>query len=331
VTYKQNSADAPVQTVSVANPSFEIVPASVNTMDTYDYSVVRVEDINGCVAVSLAGSKKATVYKVPVADAGEDKTVCGPVVTLTANPSVRNGLWRYSADALYAVQNNPAITITMDSSKFVNGRMNYRYLWEESNWQCKSEDFADVTFYRRVSNINAGADTVLYSFDQVFHLSNNPPESWETGEWTTLAGTGIISGNLITALSNGSNSFVWKIYNTVETCSASDILNIDVYNLEIPEGFSPNNDPEGYNNTFMIKGLDLANQQAELKIVNGAGTEVFSTSNINQVWNDWNGKNSQGVDLPEGTYYYLLRIISNNEGAETKVFKKSGFVILKRY
>lgn len=331
VTYKENTSDAPVQNVTVANPSFEIMPVSLSAMGIYNYSLVRIEDKNGCVAISLSGSKKAMVYKVPVANAGEDKTVCGPAVTLIANPSVGIGIWKYSADALYSVDNNPAITITMDSSKFVNGKMNYRYYWEESNWQCKSVDSAEVTFYRRVANINAGIDTVLYSFDQVFHLSNDPPESWETGEWTTLTGTGIVSGNLITALSNGSNSFLWKIHNTVETCAVSDILNIDVYNLEIPEGFSPNNDPEGYNNTFMIKGLDPTNQQAELKIVNGAGTEVFSTSNINREWNDWNGKNSQGVDLPEGTYYYLLRIISNNEGAETKIFKKSGFVILKRY
>ena len=50
-------------------------------------------------------------------------------------------------------------------------------------------------------------------------------------------------------------------------------------------------------------------KDAELKIVNGAGAEVFSTSNLDgQNWSDWDGKNSNGFDLPEGTYYYLLKI-----------------------
>ena len=97
----------------------------------------------------------------------------------------------------------------------------------------------------------------------------------------------------------------------------------------IPEGFSPNDDPGGYNNTFIVKGLDLPNQVAELTIVNGAGAKVFSASNrAGQNWTDWDGKNSKGLDLPEGTYNYLLKITSKSNN---QVFKKSGFIILKRY
>ena len=99
--------------------------------------------------------------------------------------------------------------------------------------------------------------------------------------------------------------------------------------MVIPEGFSPNDDPNGYNNKFVVKGLDLPNQEAELRIINGAGTEIFYTSNRNgSEWTDWDGKNSKGTDLPEGTYYYLL--ILKSKGND-QVFKKSGFIVLKRY
>jgi flagellar hook assembly protein FlgD len=56
---------------------------------------------------------------------------------------------------------------------------------------------------------------------------------------------------------------------------------------------------------------------------------VFHTSNRNgSEWTDWDGKNSRGTDLPEGTYYYLLTLKSKSGG---QVFRKSGFVVLKRY
>ena len=73
----------------------------------------------------------------------------------------------------------------------------------------------------------------------------------------------------------------------------------------------------------------MLNQIAELSVVNSAGAEVFVTSNRSgQRWTDWDGTNSKGFDLPEGTYYYLLKITSTGNN---QVFKKSGFIILKRY
>jgi gliding motility-associated-like protein len=96
----------------------------------------------------------------------------------------------------------------------------------------------------------------------------------------------------------------------------------------VPQGFSPNGD--AWNNTFKIEGLNLEDQFVDLSVVNGAGSEVFSTSNRDGVenWKYWDGKNSKGIDLPEGTYYYLLKITSKANG---QVFKKSGFIVLKRY
>jgi flagellar hook assembly protein FlgD len=83
------------------------------------------------------------------------------------------------------------------------------------------------------------------------------------------------------------------------------------------------------NDVFEVKGLEPEFQTVELIIVNSAGTEVFKTTNKNnQQWTSWDGKNSNGVDLPEGTYYYILMIDPvKTEGSTTK---KSGFIVLKR-
>ena len=130
---------------------------------------------------------------------------------------------------------------------------------------------------------------------------------------------------LVNGLSDGMNRFLWTV--TRGACKLEDMVEIYVYDLSVPEGFSPNGD--AYNNTFTISGLDIENHNAELTILNGAGNVVFSTTNINGAeWKDWDGKNSKGTDLPEGTYYYLLKIVSVRNG---DLFRKSGFVILKRY
>ena len=179
------------------------------------------------------------------------------------------------------------------------------------------------------SLINAGPpDTTIFSFDNVFHMVANPVLAGETGLWTVVSGTGDFDDNSdnlaeVRNLSIGGNTFLWTI--SKGPCKLEDLINIKVNKEFIPQGFSPNNDE--FNNTFIITGLDLPNQIAELTVVNGAGTEVFSTSNRNdQTWTDWDGKNSKGLDLPEGTYYYLLEITSNGQ-----VFKRSGFIVLKRY
>ena len=182
------------------------------------------------------------------------------------------------------------------------------------------------------STINAGSDTTIFSFDHIIQMAAEPPIPGGTGKWTTVEGTGSFEDDTdkstrITGLAMGLNRFLWTV--TKGACKMEDMVDVMVYELFIPEGFSPNDDPDGYNNTFIIKGLDLPNQEAELTVINSAGTVVFSTSNRNgSEWLDWNGKNSKGIDMPEGTYYYLLKIVSKEN---SQIFKKSGFIVLKRY
>jgi hypothetical protein len=182
------------------------------------------------------------------------------------------------------------------------------------------------------STIYAGPDTAIFSFDFIIQLSADPPITGGTGKWTIIDGTGSFENDTdnntkVTGLSKGLNTYLWTV--TRGACKMEDEVEVSIFDMVIPEGFSPNNDPDGFNNTFRINGLDLPNQAAELTIINGAGTEVYRTSNFNgNEWSDWNGRNLKGIDLPEGTYYYLLKLTSKGNG---QIFKKSGFIVLKRY
>jgi gliding motility-associated-like protein len=181
------------------------------------------------------------------------------------------------------------------------------------------------------SIINAGQDVSVYSMGKTYAMNADPPSfPGETGFWTALEpGTASFadvsdSKSKVRNLTTGRNLFLWSITNGL--CSIEDSVYIELLKDFIPQGFSPNGD--AWNNTFIIEGLDLEDQVAELTILNGAGTTVYSTSNREgQEWTDWDGRNNRGADLPEGTYYYLLKVTTQSN----QVIKKSGFIVLKRY
>jgi gliding motility-associated-like protein len=293
---------------------------------------VKVEDNNGCIATSLSGARKANVYKVPSADAGPDKSWCGPIATLSAAPSVGTGIWKYPAAVVSSTANSSNATVTIDDI-YINGTITHNFIWEETNWTCISQDAVDITFYKKIGPVDAGPDTTLYSFDNIFHMSAGKPEDWEEGLWSIVSGGGsfddeTLFSTVITGLEpKVTNVFKWTIKNG--ECTAEDDVSVYVDEIMIPEGFSPNGD--GVNDIFEVQGLDLDNQDAELKIVNSTGSEVFSTYKAGtdkNTWIPWDGKNSNGHDLSEGTYYYLLKLTSIGNG---QIHKKSGFIILKRY
>jgi gliding motility-associated-like protein len=78
--------------------------------------------------------------------------------------------------------------------------------------------------------------------------------------------------------------------------------------LNIPQGFSPNND--GIDDTWFIKhpfGMKI-----DVKVINRWGNEVYTNPDYK---NDWRGKgikNFLGEDLPEGTYFFIVQTIDRN-------------------
>lgn len=333
VTYKENTFDSPVMPASSVKTTFTLTPASVSTLDVYAYSLKKVEDVNGCLATSLTGTKKANVYHVPKANITmSDTIVCGPDIDLKATPSFGTGIWKYPAAVVSSTANGPSVKATIDDV-YVNGIVKHNFIWEETNWNCKSQDVVGITFYKKIASVEAGPDTTLYSFDNIFYMSAKPTESWETGLWSNVSGNGEFENSslgttrVLNLAPDVTNSFKWSVENG--ECKNEDVVNVLVNEITIPEGFSPNGDDK--NDIFEVLGLDLDNQDAELKIVNGAGAEVFSTfktGTSKSTWVPWDGKNANGYDLPEGTYYYLLKLTSLGNG---QIFKKSGFIILKRY
>ena len=182
-----------------------------------------------------------------------------------------------------------------------------------------------------VSPVNAGPDTSIYSRQKIYHMKALQPVTGESGSWKNLYnGTSTVDdttsyNSVVRNLPSGTNSFLWTVSRGL--CKLKDSVSIELLKDFIPQGFSPNSD--GINDNFIIEGLNTDDNYVDLKVVNGAGTEVYSFSNRNQKWKDWDGKNNNGLDLSEGTYYYLLKITSKTTGKGPT--PSSGFIVIKRY
>lgn len=106
------------------------------------------------------------------------------------------------------------------------------------------------------------------------------------------------------------------------TATASVTVSILCDTLDIPNGFSPNND--GTNDTFVIDGIDQYPGNV-LFIYNRWGNLVYKKK---EYANEWDGRSNVngvmfGEQLPNGTYYYILDLNLDQKPI-------NGFVVLRR-
>jgi gliding motility-associated-like protein len=259
--------------------------------------------------------------------------------TLSGGSGAYKYLWEQSTDGgvnwSHAVSTNsssdyqpPALTIATKYRRNVSSGLNDC---------CKSvsNSFDIGIDPLPVSQINAGPDTMIFSVEKLYHMKAIDPAlagTGETGTWALLNGNASTIDDtskfntVVRDLSLGKNLFLWTVHRG--PCKLKDSVDIELLKDFIPQGFSPNGD--AWNNTFVIEGLSPDDQHVDIRIVNGAGTEVYTFSGEGETlreWKGWDGKNAGGNDLPEGTYYYMLKIT----GISGQVFRRSGFVVLKRY
>ncbi len=106
------------------------------------------------------------------------------------------------------------------------------------------------------------------------------------------------------------------------TATASVTVSVLCDTLDIPNGFSPNND--GTNDTFVIDGIDQYPGNV-LFIYNRWGNLVYKKK---EYANEWDGRSNVngvmfGEQLPNGTYYYILDLNLDQKPI-------NGFVVLRR-
>ena len=159
-------------------------------------------------------------------------------------------------------------------------------------------------FYEPPEIADAGDDQSL-AYEFTTELDALPPLIG-FGMWTIHSGSGSFDNdtlpNTIVRNLDYENILKWTVQNGV--CPAvSDSVNIIVAPLAVVKGFSPNGD--GFNDEFIIE-IDNV-ESIEILIFDRQGHIIFESDTYGED-NFWDGKNDAGRELPEGTYFYILKV-----------------------
>ena len=126
--------------------------------------------------------------------------------------------------------------------------------------------------------------------------------------------------NVVNASGQSANNMISYLQDSMLVAemmlASSDSIGIDFE--DVPNVFSPNGDR--INDYFIVDTPD--GKIYDFRIFTRTGTQVYHTSSPQLFWD---GRNTSGIDLPEGIYYYVIELAedSNTEGIK-------GFIYLFR-
>ncbi len=310
-----------------ANHSFTGATAEA----TIQYTFNSITDKFGCVPVPAAtDTGSIVIVRPPVATSGGNQVICGlGPANLNATLGFGTGLW--TGPIGFTDPANP-ITPATASNQGV-----YTLTWTTSNGICPdATDLADYTFWDTPSAaqiIPDVTDTTLAAFIKDINLSAN---AYLTGDinWTFNFGGGSFSvpqgsSTVAQGMDSGENEILLTISSGGGDCpqfDQTDLIKVVVQEDPfISKGMSPE-DKTGGNDYFYIENIE--NVENELTIFNKLGTVLFQIDNYSCSMIDnsncWDGRDKSNNPLPDGTYYYVLKIKGSNPQTVTGYFVIKG-------
>jgi gliding motility-associated-like protein len=288
----------------------------INPQSSFVFEADSVRDNKGCYASDISGSTQVNVYAAPPANAGNNMEVCGNIVKLSGSEGFVSR-WEYDGTTL-DLENENLPNTTAESQVFGQQQLVYHVF----DWECESTDTLQIFFYEQPDEAAFVNNPIDLNFQFTVNLNAIEP-SVGKGLWSLQPSD---SGKIkvenpgdpkseVSLPGSGEFYFYWTISNGV--CEPSrDSLLVSV-TKDVPQGFSPNGD--NVNDFFVVGGEGTK----KLKIVNRWGQEVYYEPDYQ---NDWDGTASNGEQLPDGTYFYILIF----ENTEVNLPTETGYVIIKR-
>ena len=289
-----------------------------------------VENLDGIVPIEVYLTPDPTVSIEDNLVVG-DTAICNNEILLSVDPDGGTGRWEsnHPDEMTY----NPAsesllVWARLDPEDSIAWTKIPYQIWFTSNiGVCQGRDTVSIYLYEQPEDANAGLDDTIFLTNSTY-LNADPPTAGE-GTWTVISGQGTFEdenshNTYVYDLAKGErNEFRWTIVNGV--CESSDDFSV-ITQAEVSkyEGISPNGD--GYNDYFIIRGLDNPRARFTLSIFNSLGrpVRIINQENVGEISYDpgamvggveegvekvvWDGLAENGTPVPAGTYYYLLEV-----------------------
>ncbi|MGH1437922.1 MAG: gliding motility-associated C-terminal domain-containing protein [Lewinella sp.] len=295
---------------------------TVENAGTYQLTVTNTE--NGCDAVSEV---VAVTFEFPAdAAAGADAAACDDMADLSGNlPANTQGVWTTASGATIDMITEP---LTMVSDMIEGANV---FTWTLSAPGCPEFSSDDVTITRATTPI-ASPDAMTLeagvSNGTVNLLTNDQLGGTTNFDLTILTGpafgtfdtTALAQGDFVLSLQPtefGVTTVTYQICSTdcPDLCDTSTLMITALPSEEnfIPNTITPNGDGANDQLVFDILLFNPADDfpDNEIVVFNRWGDIIYEAKPYN---NDWSGLNMDGTEVPEGTYYYVLRLnISRGE------------------
>jgi gliding motility-associated-like protein len=280
---------------------------SVNITTAGNFTV-QVSNASGCKSAQSVPTL-VTVNALPLTTASNNGPVCaGTVLNLTGGPAGMTSYYWTGPGEFTSLLQNPSVSdsATLDMAGL--------YTLTVFNSNGCTNSVTQSVIVNETPIAVAGPDQDLKF---IFETQMNAELSAsETGEWSLIYGSGNISDihsptTSVNELSIGDNKFLWKVLNG--NCEDTAEVKITVYDVFVPSVITPNGD--GKNDNFKISEFS---GKVELIIFNRWGNEEYRSDNY---LNDWDGRNNKGAELPNDTYFYILKF-ENGRVLKGSVFIK---------
>jgi large repetitive protein len=311
ITYRADSGTVAFALNVQNNFNINITPSVSAT-----YKLVDVADKNGCKA-QITDSARINLRPLPVANAGPDRSVCNNRIQLDAAENFAYvGKWT-------SLTSSVQITDPTDARTAVDNLQNGKnvFIWTVNDTACLDYAVRDtvqiflpilpkavnLSLITKVGvpvtgNVSESAPIGTYSVTRLTNPENGRFDLFSNGSFTYIPEPkfeGIVKFRYIIC-----SDLCTKLCDTGEVRiliqAVKDTVKEVVVN--VPNAITPNDD--GKNDALVIDGVDQYPEN-ELVIFNRWGDILFKSKPYR---NDWRGTNQSGDPLPEGTYYYLLRL-----------------------
>lgn len=263
--------------------------------------ILTLTSTNNVSCAPSISSMAVTLVPLPIVNAGPDQPVCanGSEVILSGTVSgASGGIWKSDGDGQFSPSNTALNATYIPGSKDIKIGWAMLTLSSTGNGLCSSVSDEILITINALPKVSAGTDKVIRLYETVI-LNDVVADPDVQYQWSPAAGLSDYS--IKNPVFNGTASQTYTLTVTNKWgCISTDQVFVKVLEpIIIPNTFTPNGD--GSNDLWNIAQLKNYTE-ATVNVYNRYGVKLFYSQGYDQPWDG----TYQGVEVPAGTYYYVI-------------------------